>query len=194
MASARYEATGEPRDLRLLFGGGPGDFYTRGLNYLHHPGMLRATIGSHYGQIPRIADRVLDNAFPGYAFPLGSISRMIRATAGNAPGFLSRVGLGTFVDPRQTGGSLNAQARAQPLLSLVELHQHQYIHYPAFPIQMAFIRATTADEDGNLTFEHESILVDAKVIAMAARSSGGLVIAQVERIARYEQQQELVQS
>ena len=47
---------------------------------------------------------------------------------------------------------------------------------------MALLRGTTADLDGNVSFEREALLCDQLNQAMAAHNSGGLVIVQVERV------------
>ncbi|GAB5355517.1 hypothetical protein AAMO2058_000212300 [Amorphochlora amoebiformis] len=184
----RFMATGEPKELTVFFGGGPGDFETKGLNHLgveREDGslMVRRTIGSHYGQIPMLANLVLKNRIEGYTLPLGSISRMTRATAASVPGHITRIGMGTFVDPNcGTGGKLNGRTK-EDIVSRITVGDQEWLYYKAVPINVAFIRATTSDPEGNLTFEHESVLADAKVLAMAARNSGGVVVAQVKRLA-----------
>ena len=178
----RFRATSEPKDLELIFGGGPGDYNNRGLNHLAQPGMLKRVIGGHYGQVPHIAKMALDNEIEAYCMPLGSISRMLRAAASASPGHITKVGFGTYIDPAQTGGRLNAKS-TDHIVSKVEILGEDYLCYKALPINVALIRATTADVAGNLSFEKESLYTDARIIAMAARSSGGVVIAQVERIA-----------
>ena len=143
--------------------------------------MLDQVIGSHYGQIPLIAKRIIDNEIEGYCMPLGSISRMLRAAAASSPGHITKVGMGTFIDPQQTGGRLNKKSN-QNIVERVSIFDDEFLCYKAIPINVAIIRATTGDICGNLSFEKESLLTDSRVIAMAARSSGGLVLAQVERL------------
>mmetsp|Transcript_23666 Transcript_23666/g.49008 ORF Transcript_23666/g.49008 Transcript_23666/m.49008 type:complete len:800 (-) Transcript_23666:96-2495(-) len=196
-------------DLTLLFGGGPGDWKTRGLNYLARvppPGsednerlrpLIKRTIGGHYGQTPMLGNLATSNQIEAWTLPMGSISRMIRAQATHSPGHITTIGMGTYVDPTPgvgCGGAANQRALESPfhkeLVTKISLgfgpekeQEMEYLLYKALPIQVAIIRATTADSSGNLSFEHESLLCDQRIIATAARNSGGVVLAQVERLA-----------
>lgn len=178
----RYRSSQNPKNLQLVFGGGPGDWGTKGLNHLAQPGMLKRVVGGHYGQVPMIASMALNNEIEAYCMPMGSISRMLRAAASASPGHISKVGFGTFIDPAQTGGRLNARS-TDNIVETIDVLGEEYLCYKAIPINVAIIRATTGDLAGNLSFEKESLYTDARIIAMAARSSGGVVLAQVERLA-----------
>lgn len=194
----RYARTGSPNNLTLLFGGGPGDWDSRGLNNLARtkpctgteespPPMLKRTIGSHYGQVPKVAQLAIDELVEAWTLPMGSVSRMIRAQATHSPGHITTVGIGTFVDPAMSGGAANKKALQSPLhktlvTSLVIDGQDQLM-YKALPIHVAIIRGTTADAQGNISIEQESLKCDSMITAAAAKNSGGIVIAQVKRLA-----------
>jgi propionate CoA-transferase len=177
----RFVETAAPRDLTLIMCAGAGDSKGLGTGRLHHEGLLKRVIAANFGRMPKVAQAAQDNKIQGYNLPQGVISKLYRTCASGSPGLFSKVGLHTYVDPRLGGGKVNTVTK-EDLVKLVEVEGKEWLFYKATPINVALIRATSADPLGNLSMEKEALTLDGLAQAMAAHNNGGIVIAQVERL------------
>ncbi len=188
---ARFAAEGHPRDLTTLHPIAAGDMYgIRGIDHIARPGMLRKVLAGSYPSgpsslpMPDIWRLIGENEIAAWNLPSGVMFDMHRDAAAKRPGVLTKVGLDTFVDPDRQGGAMNARAQAEPFVQKVWFAGEEWLFYPAVAPRVAILRATTADERGNLSCEHEGAFLGALDQALAARNNGGVVIAQVKRMVR----------
>ena len=181
----RFLESGKPNGLTVYFCAAQGDNLQKGLQHLAHEGLLRRTIGGHYGMARKIGEMVVKNQIEAYDFPQGVLAHLLRVTASHQPGELTRVGLGTFVDPRIAGGKMNDRTRSkEDLVQLVRLNGEDYLFYQSIPIDCALIAGTYADEDGNISFEREGVRGEALAMATACKNSGGKVFVQVQGVVK----------
>ncbi|YCK79710.1 acyl CoA:acetate/3-ketoacid CoA transferase (plasmid) [Arthrobacter sp. D3-18] len=175
---ARFLDQGAPRNLSVYHVSGMGSGNGDGIDRFAHPGMTTRVIGGHWAWSRRMQEMAADNLIQAYCLPQGTLSHLLREAAGHRPGVISRVGINTFVDPRISGGRLNAAA-LDPVNEIITLAGQEWIFTPVVPIDVAIIRGTTADEHGNITMEGEGLLAEILSAAQAAKNNGGIVIAQV---------------
>ncbi|MBI5337238.1 MAG: acyl CoA:acetate/3-ketoacid CoA transferase [Mycolicibacterium rufum] len=178
----RYRHTGAPSELSAYFCSGIGDRNGSGMDVLAQPGLLRRAVAGHWAMTPTLSKMAHDGVIEAYNLPQGVLAQLLRESAAKRPGLVTKVGLGTFCDPRHGGGRLNP-ATTDELVEVIELRGDEFLFYPSPSFDVAFIRGTTADEHGNLTLEYETAKLGVLAAASATRNSGGLVIAQVKRVA-----------
>lgn len=178
---ARFLATGHPRGLSLVHSLGLGDRDRRGVNRFAHEGMVRRVIGGHWVWSPRMQDLARAGKVEAYVLPAGVVMQLLREIAAGRPGLYTHVGLGTFVDPRQDGGRMNAAA-CDTLVELVQIGGRDYLRYLPFVVDVALLKGSVADEDGNISLEEEPANLDTFAMAQAVRACGGKVIVQVRAV------------
>lgn len=184
----RFRETGYPKNLTSLHPIAAGDMYgVPGIDHLAQDGLLKRVIAGSYPSgpssmpSPAIWRMIFENRVEAYNLPSGVLYHMHSEAAAGRPGVLTKVGLETFVDPCVEGGRMNA-CTTQDVVERLGFKNELYLFYPAISVDVAIIRATTADEAGNLTMEHEGAPLGVLEQALAARANGGLVIAQVKRV------------
>ncbi|MDG3041145.1 acyl CoA:acetate/3-ketoacid CoA transferase [Roseicyclus marinus] len=185
----RFRAEGHPRRLTTLHPIAAGDMYgVKGIDHIAQDGLLARVIAGSYPSgpsnlpMPEIWKMVVEDRIAAYNVPSGILFDMHRDVAARRPGVMTKVGLDTFVDPIREGCAMNARGAASPIVHRAEFGGETWLHFPNIVPNVAIIRATTADERGNLTYEHEGAYLGGLDQAIATRNHGGLVIAQVKRM------------
>lgn len=176
----RFLETGAPNHLTLLHSCGQSD-RDRGIQHFAHEGMLERIVGGHWGLQPKIMELIAGNKLLAYNFPQGQFAQLYRSMAGGEPGKITKVGLGTFIDPRQEGGKMNEVTRSAPdLIDVVTIGGEEYLRYKPIPIDYCIVRGTRIDENGNLSTEEEAMSLEVFSAVMACKRFGGKVIAQAK--------------
>ncbi len=180
----QFMASGHPRNVTTWACGAVGNSGEAGMKHFAHKGMVKRVVAGHFGQTGKeMMKMVFDGEVEAYNFPQGSLSHLTRQIANRSPGLLTKVGLGTFVDPRLEGGKMNSRS-TEDLVELVDFKGEEWLFYAPPKIDVAIIRGTLADERGNITLDKEGVLLEQLSIAQAAKRWGGIVICQVERIVK----------
>lgn len=181
----RFKKTGHPKNLTVVHASAVGSRRNakQGMSHLGYEGLVKRWIGGIAYASPGMAKLIEDNKIEAYNLPQGVITQLYREIAAKRPGVITKVGLRTYVDPRLEGAKMNEKT-TEDIVKLIELDGEEWLYYKSFPINVGLIRGTVADENGNLTMEKESLLLEVLPIAQAVRNSGGIVIAQVEHVVK----------
>ncbi|WMJ78720.1 MULTISPECIES: acyl CoA:acetate/3-ketoacid CoA transferase [unclassified Sedimentibacter] len=188
----RFDETGHPKNITHTHAAGLGNWGKgpkgeRGECLWVADGLMTKLIVSHAGSSPSVIKQIVDNKIMAWNFPLGTLIQLYHEAGRGAPGLLTKTGLGTFIDPRYDGGKLNdlTKEKGEELVEYIpDFMGEEYLFFKAFPIDIGFMRGTTADENGNITCEKEALNLEMLSVAQAAKASGGIVIAQVESLAK----------
>ena len=176
----RYLETGHPSGLTLVHSCGQSD-KDRGIQHFAHEGMLARIIGGHWGLQPKMMKLIAENKLLSYCIPKGQFAQLYRSMAGGEPGKITKVGLGTFVDPRLDGGKMNEITVSAPDISdIVTIGGEEYMRYKPIPLDYCIIRGTYVDENGNLSTEEEAMQLEVISAVFACKKFGGKVIAQAK--------------
>ncbi|MGT2958272.1 acyl CoA:acetate/3-ketoacid CoA transferase [Streptococcus bovimastitidis] len=177
----RYAEEQHPKDITFMWSCGIGNNqYGRGADHMTAPGMVKRIIAGHVGSSPGMVEKIVNNEYEVYLWPQGVITQLYRSIAGRKP-YLSKVGLKTFVDPRLEG-SKSTSITKEELIKLVEFNGEEWLHYPNLKIDVAFIRGTYSDENGNISLKDETCKLEQLELAMATKNSGGIVVCQVKKV------------
>lgn len=183
-----FETKGHPAGVTLCHSAGIGDKKGGGVDRFAHEGMVKRVIGSHWTWSVEMQKLAAEEKIDAFVLPQGTMTQLPREIAGARPGVITQVGLGTFVDPRIEGGALNRRSleHKDDLTEVVKFGEKEYLRYKSFPIDVALLRGTTADEEGNISVEEEGMITELLSAAQAAKNSGGIVIVQVKRLVQAE--------
>ncbi len=180
----RFLKEGHPANITSLRAAGMGNFIDTGEHQWCHEGMLTRTISSYVAVCPKLAELVVNEKVQGYMFPLGPIMQLFQEVGRGMKGVMTKIGLGTFIDPRFDGGKLNelTKLEGENLVEYIpEFDGEEYLYYKSPGMNVALLRGTSADPHGNISCEHEAIDVEMLAVAQAVKASGGIVICQVDK-------------
>ena len=175
----RFLEEGHPAGLTLTHSAGIGDKDCGGISRFAHEGMIKRVVGGHWGWSPKMQQMANENRIEAYNFPQGIIAMQYREIAAKRVGLITQTGLKTFVDPRVSGGKLNDATR-EDLVELIEMDGKEWLRYKTYPLNIALIRGSIGDAQGNISMVYEPAYLEALAIAQAVHNCGGKVICQVK--------------
>ncbi len=145
--------------------------------------MVKFALGGHWGLIPGLQTLSNSNKIQDYNFPQGVTAQLLRDSAAGKPGTVSHVGLKTFVDSWVEGGKTNNTTK-EDLISLIYIDNEEYLFYKRIDANVALLRDTTADENGNITMEDECLFLEKLAAAQLVSNMSGTAIVQVKKVVK----------
>lgn len=181
----RFLETGKPDQLTYVHTCGQSDRLAGGVYRMAHEGMTKRVIGGHWGLCPKMMELISQNKIEAYNLPQGQMANMFHSMALREPGKISKIGLGTFIDPRIEGGKMNPRTKClEDIVEVISIEGEEYLRYKEIPINTLLIRGTYADENGNISTEEEAMLLEILPAVMAVKRFAGQVICQVKQVVR----------
>lgn len=190
----RYNELGHPKNIFIISDALPAtphralDLIAESIYKDENQGFLRGMLMPFLGFSPWLQKLVTEDRIEFYGWPIGITAYWFREVASGRPGLITKIGIDTFLDPRNEGGALNSTAskKMSCKISIINIENEEYLLYRAPKPNYALIRGTTADENGNLSMEDEGIRGTVLGIAQAtkARPNQGIVFAQTRWLTR----------
>lgn len=191
---SRYQRSGHPKNLFIISDALPAvpgralDFVAKQLYEDKDQDFLKGSLMPFLGFSPWFQKLVIDNKIECYGWPIGITAYWFREVGSGRPGLLTKIGLDTFLDPRKDDAALNelSRSRSSCRVEILKIDDEEYLFYKAPKPNFALIRASFADEMGNVSMKEEGIRGTVLSIAQAtkARPSGGRVACQVRWITK----------
>ena len=182
---SRFLETGEPNQLTYVHTCGQSDRTAGAVYHMAHEGLTKRIIGGHWGLCPKMMDLISSNKIEAYNLPQGQMANMFHSMALREPGKISKVGIGTFIDPRIEGGKMNDRTKPlEDIVDVITIDGEEYLRYREIPIDTLLIRGTYADENGNISTKEEAMVLELLPAVMAVKRFGGQVICQVKQVVK----------
>ncbi|WP_314350738.1 CoA-transferase [Mammaliicoccus vitulinus] len=181
-----HDEFGNIDDLTFMLANDISDYRGDGydLDSFVSRGMIKRLIMSIIIGSPKTIGAIKDNELEAYFVPQGLLATHYRNSSNKFPNMISKIGLHTSVDPRYTGGKVNNMTE-EDIVSLLEINGEEFLQY-AFPkVDIALLRGTYADSEGNIYMNHEAHLGEGYGVALAAHQNGGKVIVQVKEVVQH---------
>ena len=191
---SKYQRSGHPNNLFIISDALPAvpgralDYVAQQLYSDKDQDFLKGSLMPFLGFSPWFQKIVMDNRIECYGWPIGITAYWFREIASGRPGLLTKIGLDTFLDPRTDDAALNelSKSRSSCKVEILKIDEEDYLFYKAPKPKFALIRASIADEMGNVSMKEEGIRGTVFSIAQATKAlpTRGKVACQVRWITK----------